>query len=135
MGMTIYAGAFTDDPEIGRTLEPVIGFACWHTTRLAPDADAREERDEDPFIPNPDYIPHGGMDLATPNARYVFGTLGFPISASEGGEWPIADIQAAAQQALDAGTGLDAYLRDTIGALLAVITTGIARGATHLTVH
>ncbi len=153
MSMSIYAGVITEHPEFGPIMGPVIDFKHWDKTVLADDADARQERGEDPFIENPEFIENAGLNLSNYNTRALFELLGF---YSEDGmiDAPIDQVHAAAMSALNGpkadyseptsasiGNGgckvvsfgiPEGYMKERLVQLLALITTGRKLGATHI---
>ncbi len=81
MSMNIYAGRHEDHPEYGQIMSPVVDFNCWDQEIVAQDADARADRGESAFIPNPDYIADGGLNLSNTNAETLMRQLGFAVDA------------------------------------------------------
>ena len=156
MSMTINA-AKLEPLEDGRTLvEPVFDFSAAHPEILAPDADDRAARGEDPFIPNPDHIPGTFMTLANGNARDFFEALGFTIDDEGFGVFDIDAVQEAVFRArnadgapagrperIETGAGgatmimcglPEARIRDYLEGLAEMIRLGRTRGATHIAV-
>jgi hypothetical protein len=155
MSVSIYAGHFCNHPTIGRLMEPVIDFKHWDRNVLADDADERADRDEDPFIPNPDFIENAGINISGYNAKIVFDILGIFLK-DEPASFPIDEVHNAAIRALnsprsdyteepDASIGEggchmlsfgipEGYIIQRLQNLLDIITTGRQHGATHICV-
>lgn len=153
MSTDIYAGIieeYNGRPCMG----PVIDFNKWNQTILADDADERAERDEDPFIPNPDYVPNAGLNLSCDNARLLFVLIGFPLDDEGMGRFDIDDIQKALLKANngsaasytedastekgDAGCTMvsfgvqEGYMEMRLSELLSIVSEGRKLGATHI---
>jgi hypothetical protein len=155
MGVSIYAGKI-EDYEGRDLMGPVIDFRDWNKEILADDADERADRGEDPFIPNPKYTEHAGMNLATANARLLLSKLGFELDVEGFARIAIEDAQKAVIRGLN-GKAAD-YVEDDVvetgaggatfygcgirpgqmkaylGKLAAIIAKGRQLGATHLVV-
>ena len=154
MSISIFAARFEDDEKHGRILAPAIDVRHWGESVVADDADARIERDEDPFVPNPDYIPNAEMSLSSANAHMLFSQLGFVIGDEGVADFPIDEVQRAAlrglngsaarytedYQAIQGETGpeiisfgvAEGYMEKRLAQLLALIATGRRHGATHV---
>lgn len=115
-----------------KTWEPVFDFASHNAEILAPDADARSERGEDPFLPNPAYIEDAGVNMANGNAYFVLEALGLLAEDTEfPAVFPIADVKAGISAWLRAGGG-DANLGHRVDILERIALKGEKEGATHL---
>jgi len=159
MSMNIYAAITRTSPRIGAYMGPVIEFDCWDPETLAEDADARAERGESAFIPNPDYVENAGMNLANDNARALLDAIGLPLDDEGFGQFPIDEAQRACLRGLNdpsaeassetrlSGAAVgepgptivacgrpEDYMREKLVQLSAVIATGRRHGATHLVV-
>lgn len=129
MGMNFYAAAISNEAE---SIGPVIPFECWDKEILAEDADARYERGEDAFIPNPEFREHGGMNLARGNAFALIDVLGIPQPDGEGIELEIGPAQVAVARAMCRVS--NARMQHYLHRLNAVLATGRELGATHMVV-
>jgi hypothetical protein len=149
--MDIYAAKITDD---SKTVGPVVDFNCWEVEILADDADAREARGESAFIPNPDYVENGGLNLSSDNAAQMFSLMGFALG--EDNLFDIEEVQLATMRALNGkaadhtrpvttsigaqgATFIDCgipkgYTHARLGQILGIIAKGRALGATHIAV-
>lgn len=152
MSMNIYAGKIKTSTDGQEYLGPVIDFDCWDFDMLAADADARSERGDDPFVVNPKYVEHAGMNLSNDNAEALCAQLGLPLEDGAGADFPIDDVYRAAMRGRngsaaahteDATTTIgargatfhhagirDGYMEQKIDALLAMIVTARPLGAT-----
>lgn len=156
MSMTVYAARTTTDPDFGEIMGPVIDFSKWETEILAEDAEARSDRGESPFIPNPDFVEDAGMTLSNANAEVLFAQLGFVVDSSEGFDLPIDEAGRAVLRGLNGAaarhsearrieTGAggatvvncgvpEGYMQQRLQSLAAMIAKGRKHGATHLVV-
>lgn len=113
--------------------------------------------DEDPFIPNPNYVPNAGMNLSGRNAEFLMETIGFVLDDQGIADFDIDAVHKATLKALnnktrsgraietsvdkspgkatfiDCGTS-EGYTARRLVQLLAIIVEGRKRGATHLCV-
>ncbi len=156
MSMSIYAGRTVKDPEFGDIMSPVIDFSKWDEEIVADDADARIDRGESAFIPNPDYVADAGMNLSNANAEMLFAQLGFAIDSSEPADLPIDEVGRAVLRGLngpaarhteepqvETGSGgatmihcgiPEGYMAQRLTSLAALIAQGRKLGATHIVV-
>lgn len=122
MSMTIYAVKISRDSETStEVFEPVLDFDCADPEILAPDAEARSQRGEDVFLPNPRYVPNAFMTLANANAIFLFAALGFDIA--DGADVPIEDLEIAVLRMMGNSAGLPER------------PASVARGAAGATIH
>lgn len=159
MSMNIYAGITRTHPKFGRVMGPVFDFNRWDEENVAEDADARVERGESAFIPNPDYVEDAGMTLSNGNARALLGALGFALDEDDFAQLPIDEVQRACLKALNgpaaqavtpstvSGAAVgepgptmidcgrpEGYMERRLRKLAAIIARGRREGATHLVV-
>lgn len=154
MSINIYAGKYSEHPEFGQLMGPVIDFKHWDQTILADDADERADQDKDPFIPNPEYIENAGINISNYNASILFDLIGIFLKPEEPAVLPIDEVHQAAMRALngpaatysedpDATIGEggcrmvsfgipEGYVAGRLQNLLDIITTGRQHGATHI---
>jgi hypothetical protein len=153
MGMKIYAAALNEHEAFDDTFLPIIPFENWEAEKLAPDADAREKRGDDPYMPNPDYVANAGLSLSNANSKLLFEQIGFEFD-EEDMVLPIGSVHRAAMLGLNGaaaqftqadqvavgaeGTAIytcgvvDGYMTYRLSQLLAVVVEGRKRGATHI---
>lgn len=153
MSIDIYAG-IVEDYNGRPCMGPVIPFEHWKEEILADDADERHERGEDPFIPNPNYVPNAGLNLSNGNARLIFDLIGMPLDEEGFGDFNIDAVQKALLKArngkvssyteetrVEQGAGgctmvscgvEDGYMEARLSQLLNIVTEGRKRGATHI---
>jgi len=156
MSMDIYAAKIATTAGHTEAVSPVIDFKCWDRKILAPDADARSEAGEDPFISNPDFVENAGMSLSNANADMFFGQIGLPLDSEGACDFDITTVVFAALRALNGaparytqesrteiGSGgatfhsggiPDGYMVQRLQQLLAIAAVGQGHGATHIVV-
>jgi hypothetical protein len=154
MSMDIYAAKFTETSN-GKMVSPVIDFKHWNKEILADNAEERDDIGETPFIPNPDYIENGGINLSNGNACRVFTQIGLSMDEDDA-LFEIDDVYRAVMRGLNGAaadhteedvvsTGAqgatmvscgvqEGYMRDRLGQILAIIVKGRTLGATHIAV-
>lgn len=116
----------------GETSTPVFDLNAHARDIVAEDADARVERGEDAFIPNPDFVEDSGVNMANGNAYRALEAIGILEAGAElPMEFPIADvldgIAAWRPVAFDGGD-----MRFRLEAIRRICVKGQAAGGTHL---
>ena len=152
MSFDIYAAKRFEDDECWG---PVIDFKNWEQTILAKNADELSDEGLDPFIPNPDFTPDAGMNMANHNAELLFEILGFKrdlnesfylleiekvheaamrtlASAKSAFSSPDRTEKGSAGATFHIGGIPDGYIEEKLRKLLAIIVKGRPLGATHI---
>ncbi|MFZ3584572.1 hypothetical protein ACOI1H_20770 [Loktanella sp. DJP18] len=156
MSTNIYAGKVKADTDGITYMGPVIDFDCWEPDMWAEDGGARADRGEDPYVPNPRYVPYAGMNLSNHNAEALCDLLGLTLDDGSMGDFPIDEVFTAAMRgrngaaasyteagsvvtgtagaAIHHGGIADGYMSGRISQLMALIATARPLGATHICV-
>ena len=90
---------------------------------------------DDPFEPNPEYIPFSSMNMSSGNAYYILGMIGIDPGEEACGHTPIEDVFKKAHDFLFRNgrtRDMEAYVMERVFGLREMARLGIARGATHI---
>jgi hypothetical protein len=131
MTITVYPSALNTSNNCWESVVPMHGAPERLRAKF-------EQDDDDPFEPNPDYVPCSSMSIAGGNFNAILKVLGLKDLAPEGEEAyhlqidAVLDACAAVVKKKYAPADMEMYVVLRIIQLWHMAQLGISRGATHI---